>query len=108
MRCLRMIVAASACLGIMPGVIRTPLRSQAYVTVDGAWLVLYASTQRIAAWLSHMPRALCRPAPGLGQHDQEILTSLPVAGVQKCLQKLWTGACNPAAADSRSVGGQSG
>lgn len=107
MRCLRTIVAASACLGIMPGVVSTPPHTQAYVTVGGAWLVLFASTQRIAAWFSHMPEAVRRPALGLRQRDQEILTFSPVAGVQEFLQKLWTGACNPAAADSHSVGGQS-
>ena len=81
MHCLRMIVVASACLGIMPGIACTSPHAQAYTTVNGTWLVLFASTQGMAAWLSHMPRALRHPAPGLRQHDQEILTSSPVAGV---------------------------
>lgn len=107
MHCLRMIAAASACLGIMPGFACASPHSQVYATIDGAWLVLSASTRAVAARLFRMPGALRRPAPDLGQHDQEILTSSSMEGVQKCLHKLWTGACNPVAADSHSVGGQS-
>lgn len=58
MHCLRMTAAASACLGIMPGVACASLHAQVYATVDGGWLVLSASAQRMTARLF---RSLDRP-----------------------------------------------
>ncbi len=56
--------------------------------------------------LSDTPGALRRPAPDLGQHDSEVLASVPLEGFQECPQKLRTGACNPVAANLYSVGDQ--
>lgn len=56
--------------------------------------------------LSHTPGAPRRPASDLGQHESEVLASLPVEDVRKSPRNLWTGACNPIAADPRFVGGQ--
>lgn len=106
-RCLSTIAAGSACLGIMPGVAWPSPDAQVYATVDGAWLVPFASTQGMAARLSHTPGALSHPASDVGQHDQVILTSSPMEGGEKCPQKLWAGTCNPVAAESHSEGGQS-
>ena len=71
MRCLRMIAAASACLGIMPGVSCTSPHAQVYTTVDGAWLALFASIQGMTARLSQMPGAQCRAASDLGQRNEK-------------------------------------
>ena len=202
MLCLRMAAAASACLGIMPGVACASPHAQVYATVDGAWFALSASTQEMTAQLfrsldrpeliedprfrtnadrlkhveeldaivqdfvgqhtldsnlaffaavqvtvglvydaasfgddphvqargvlvemedaelgsvpmhavcprfSHTPGALRRPAPDLGQHDEEVLTSLPPREVQKRSQKLRTGVSNPVTADPCPVGDQ--
>ena len=54
---------------------------------------------------SHTPGALRRPAPDLGQHDEEVLTSLPMEDAGKRSQDLQRVNCNAASAVSCSGGG---
>lgn len=104
---LRMIAAASACLGIIPGVSCTSSRVQVYATVDRAWLALFASIQGVTARLFHVLGTLRRgPRPVQGSMTSKILISILPKAFQKCPQQLWTGAGNPVVADSRFVGGQ--
>jgi len=46
--------------------------------------------------LSHTPGALRRPAPELGQHDEEVLISLLMEETQKCSQGCLISSHNPA------------
>ena len=53
---------------------------------------------------SHTPGALRRPAPSLGQHNEEIVASLPLEDARNRLQDLPLATCGPAIAVSCADG----
>ncbi len=53
---------------------------------------------------SHTPGALRRPAPDLGQHEEEVLAFSSIEDGQKCPQDLRVATCSPTAAASCTAG----
>lgn len=88
MGCLRMIAGASACLGIIAGVACTSSRVRVYGMVARTWLALFALLQAVTALLFHMLGTLQRSAPGLGQHDEEIIAPSSIKDGRNYLQEL--------------------